>query len=549
VAESPAQALPLSRAGRALGVAAACVPALGFAALAIATRLDVPVLDDFDAILRFLLRQDERGGARFADFFEPHVDHRLVLTRVLAWAQLALAGRVDFAWLSLLGSALAALAFGLLVWRREGAATQAGALALVAASLLWFQPQAYDMLHWPTASIASYGVLAFAAAAFLCVRGATPQALAGAWLCCGAATLCQGNGSVLWPSVALVLLAVGRRREAAGFALAAAPPLALYAFTYRGHSDGAVQLLDPGRWPEMGAHGLQLLGAVAAPFGSAVAMVLGGLLLVGFAGLYLLAPQRLDVRVLGLGLVGLGSVAGNAVLRAGLGAEYALSQPRYRVSSVLFLLVLQLGVADLLRGRRRERSVQLGVVAAALGFALLSYAAYAPEVAARSESVARGMARWQLTGAGLSHSEPARAAALLQRAEVRGLYRTRPHDLTTFLDGPTPVAIPPAPTTGLRGRIARVVADADFVLVEGSVAQSGEVFVVLEGGVTPMAISTRSRGATGSDGSAITAFRSVFPRPSADAGDAIALLVVDGERAELARTKRVLSRASSGAAR
>jgi hypothetical protein len=551
VAEAPPQERPLPYAGCRLILALAWIPALGFAVLAFATRVDVPVLDDFDAILRFLLRLEQSEGvAWLARFLDPHVDHRIVLTRALAWGQVAIAGRVDFAWLSLCGSGLAAGMFVLLVWRRPSHATQAGALGLVTASLLWFQPQAYDMLHWPTASIASYAVFAFAAAAFVCVGRETPKALAGSWLCCAAATLCQGNGSILWPSVIVVLLVRGRRREAAGFALASLPPVMLYAATYRGHSDGAAQLLDPSRWSEIALHGLQLLGAVAGPLGSVAALALGGVLVAGLLASWFVGGLRLDVRVLGMGLVALGTVGGNAVLRSGLGAEYALSQPRYRVSSVLLLLVLQLGLADLLRGRRGERPIQLAVFAAALGFCMLSYLAYAPAVEVRSQSVARGIARWQLTGEGLSHSEPERAGELLRRAEARGLYRVRPRALEGLLDGPVAVTIPASPTGGLRGRITRVVADADFVLVEGSVAREGStpgraVFVVLEGGPAPTAISTRSQDFEGPAGQGHTGFRSVFARPPAHAGDAIGLLAVHEERSALARTSRALSRAAS----
>lgn len=543
----PPEAQPPGLAKAALALAG--IPALAFFALAFATRVDAPTLDDFDAILRFLLRQERSDGVPWlAGFLEPHVDHRMVLTRALAWAQLVLGGRVDFAWLSFFGNALAAGMFALLVSRRGDRATALGVLGVIAASLLWFQPQAYDMVHWPTASIASYAVLAFAALAFVCVAHEGPKALVGAWLCCAAATLCQGNGSVLWPSVLGVLLLRGRLREAAGFAVIALPPIALYAATYRGHSNGAAQLLDPGRWGEIGVHGLQLLGAVAGPFGPAAATALGVGLAAGCIGLGVLGARRVDVRVLGLGLVALGTVAGNAVLRAGLGAEYALSQPRYRISSVLVLLVLQLGAIDLLRERRHARAVALAMCVAALGFSLSSYLAYAPAVKERSESIARGTARWQLTRVGLSHPEPERAGEILRRAIETGVYSIPAEALARLLDGPVAISLPATPSEGFRGRIRRVVADSDFVLVEGQVMRSdampAEVFVVLEGGSRPQAVSSRSRAFVGSEGQGGVGFRSVFARPSKDAGDALGLLVVAGDDRVFARTPHSISRAT-----
>ena len=218
------------------------------------------------------------------------------------------------------------------------------------------------------------------------------------------------------------------------------------------------------------------------------------------------------------------------------------------MTSVLLLLVLQLALADRLRGHRRELGVQGGVLLAAVLFSLTSYAAYTPEVWARAESAARGAARWQLTGRGLSHSQPDRAGALLRRAESRGLYQLPTRELARLLDGPVRRPLPAHPDLQAMAPVVRVVATRDLVLVEGSVVQperaaDRSVYVVLAGGAAPRVMTTRSRAAEDSARPGLTRFRSLFVRPPPEAGDAIALLVVDGERRTLVRTREALSRA------
>ena len=98
------------------------LPALAYCLLLATTAVNVPYLDDYDTILRFLLETREAEGKPLKLLFSQHVEHRLVLLRATALAMAGITGHVDFiafAWIGFLG--LAFLAAGLFASWMPGA--------------------------------------------------------------------------------------------------------------------------------------------------------------------------------------------------------------------------------------------------------------------------------------------------------------------------------------------------------------------------------------------------------------------------------------------
>jgi hypothetical protein len=518
----------IQRFALALAVTA---PMAAYLALAWATRVDAPISDDFDALLGFLVRDREATAApeRLANLMAPHVDHRLVLSRLVALAAAFLQGRIDFSLLSGIGNlALLGLFAGLATQRlqREG---DLGLYPLLAFSLLLFQPQGFDVVHWPTASIAGNGVLLLAWAAFAALARGGRAGIAAAWLCAFAALYTQGNGVAIFPAAALALCAAGRVRDAGAWTLASLPPLALYALTYQGRSLPSLSWLAHA--PEIAHHFLNFLGAAPAFSASPWAALVGLALLGGVAGLTARRAARTDFTGYGLILFVLATAAGNAWLRADLGADYALDQPRYRVASILLVGLCHLGAWDALRNHPARRIYAVVAVLAAFSFSLASWNIHASDVRERSARAARSLARFTLTGVGPRLPDPSRTADLLARASELGIYRPDLEGLGRFLDRAVIVDAPRAATGGVELRLGRVAYDDALVLVEGWASARGadparvRTYLLVDSGSARRVLTTTRAGPA--------AFRTLAPRSVAGAGR-LGVLLVDRELAAVA---------------
>jgi hypothetical protein len=509
-------------------------------ALVWSTRVDVPILDDFDAILGFdqLYAAADSCADRLALVVKPHVDHRLALTRITALGVEAIAGHVDFAALSLIGN------LGLLVLF-IGLATRTTGAVLLSASLLLFQPQASQLLHFPTASIATCWVLAIAFAVFRLLEGDSPGRWACAWVGALAAILTQGNGVVVYPAALAGLWLAGRGRAALRWGALAIPVLLVYAITYQGRSS----VLPPGdriaRTTEMLHYFLNFLGAAPAFSHEWLAAPLGLALCAGFAVLTARGAVRDDPARWTLGLFVILTAAGNAWLRSGLGAGYALDQSRYRVYSTLFLVICLLGASDRIASARRRRVLQGLSLAGSLAFAIASYALFVPEVERDARVAARSVARWSVSGEGLEHPDPLRAGGILRRARREGTYRHDPAALARFLDREVEREVPTRATGRVAFSIDRIAMDDDFAMIEGRATAAGaapastRAFVVLDGAAGRQVLTTQRIGRGG--------FRLLLPRSALrPAAASIGLLLVDREFVAFVDTGRMLRANGAG---
>ncbi len=174
--------------------------------------VDVPLWDDFDAFLGYLLDIDaaETGWERLQLTFAFHNEHRTFTCRASVWLIHALGGVTDFRVMALLSAAMAPLLAALLVLPIADARERAVA-ALVAAALL-FNLQHWENLFWGGSGCGHLVVLPPSVAALLLLRRATPGALAAALFCAALAvySLAQGFAVLV---VGLFVLVLERRRR------------------------------------------------------------------------------------------------------------------------------------------------------------------------------------------------------------------------------------------------------------------------------------------------------------------------------------------------
>jgi hypothetical protein len=372
--------------GSWLGAALVAAPAAGVLSLA-PLSVDVPYIDDYDALLGFLRLADETPslGGKLRLLVEPHNEHRMLVPRLGALAVLALRGHLDFAWLNGLGTLLL-LAFLGALWLgfRRGEPAAEKWLAFAPAALFLVHPQYWMVYHSPTTSLSGFTVAAAAGLAFAALDAGGGRRTLAALALAALATATLASGWLVAPLGVAVPLARRRWKAALVWGLLAAGLLAA-AVALLGppasRADPLAALAASGR---LAAYTLNFVGCAAGFSQPGLSLTAGALLLAGLAAAALRGLPRKSPVLFALVLFFLASAAANALGRAQQGAGTPLLQSRYRFYSAALLALCWLSWAELLRDRRR---VLAGALAAAAAFSAASFALYRGEVRAPREGL------------------------------------------------------------------------------------------------------------------------------------------------------------------
>jgi hypothetical protein len=348
--------------------------------------VNVPKWDDF-GLRSFVVRLSHENtfSTRFYEFWRPHNEHRIMLDRLLTWADVRVFGVLDYTHLMLAGNL--ALAGLLLVFGRVLVRAGRWWGEVVPVAFLLFNLSHWENMFWGMAAPQNLGVVLWTVGC-LYALSFTKSATA-ALLLAVLATITSTNGLLVWPLGAGLLVLQSRWRLLAVWLVVAAGLMIAYFSNYEVYRH---QFGDP----LASATGfLAFLGAAAEaiPFGAAFqnCVALGAVLLLWaiWRGLRLLTrwPDRAkwsSADLFFIGMVGFLVATALAVVRARLsyGLE-GLIASRYKIYSLTFLCLLYV---DVQASRRRVAtasgndplSVQAltglwlgGVVAAALAY--LSY--------------------------------------------------------------------------------------------------------------------------------------------------------------------------------
>ena len=463
-----------SAAWVAAGLAAVAVAAQ--LALVAQTSVAAPFLDDWDALVGFLVYwQDAPSSAgRLRQLFDPHNEHLLAVPRLAALGIHGLAGHLDFTALNLAGNLLPLLLLGAL-WSefRRDAPTAERAVGFLPAVLFVVQPQAWTAVISPTVSLSNNGVMAFAALCFACLaRGqVTAAVLAG-----GAATFSQGNG-IFVPLLATGIPWLGGKPTLARN-WGAAAALAALAYFWAAPGDYAMAspwaaLARPAEWAPSALYALYFVGSAGGFGHPGLSAVVGAALLASLGWLTLRGLPRRSPALFTLALFLLASIAGNALVRAHQGAEAALLQPRYRLYGSALLAIAWLGWLELSPRLRTRRGAAVGAVVA-LVFCVASFRVGVPAAQASASELRAGLDLWWETGTrGLEHPDSRKARFFLTRALDAGLLRFPADWPGRYGAPPRAAGKPPGPGAAITWKATAVHDTAGHLLVIGEAHVSG----------------------------------------------------------------------------
>lgn len=204
----------------------AFVPALATAVLVQAHAENVPAWDDFERVS--LLQRFAEGELGFADLYAPHIDHRILVPRLIILANAVLSGG-NLVWENAVTFTIVlatALALAGLLRRTLPDAPVARIAALLGINLLIFSPLQWENFLWAIQTAFVLPMACLAAALLVLETRLSVQARFGlAWLAAVVGTHSFSHGLAIWVAVpAWVLLrapfAEGSREQTRRFLIA-----------------------------------------------------------------------------------------------------------------------------------------------------------------------------------------------------------------------------------------------------------------------------------------------------------------------------------------
>jgi hypothetical protein len=320
---------------------------------------NLPLQDDYDAVLRFINQtvQAEGAAAKLLNFLaDQHNEYKLFFGHGVEWAQFALLGHVNFVQLCVLGDS-AVLVLALILWSMflPGEKDIAKRLAyFVPVAWLLFQLEYWETLDWAMASLQNLWVIVFSLGTVCCLVRPTRNAYTGALILYVLAIAASGNGFLLFP-VGLLVFATRRQFiRAVGWLTVSAVCIAAYAYQYNAMSSQApshslvfATLKD---WrPDYAITFLGNAGAIAgagaAPINVLICEALGAALLLLFGWLVWRGYIRRNPAVFCSVFFVLLTAVGVAGLRSDLGLTQGLSS-RYTIYGALLLILAWSAVAE-----------------------------------------------------------------------------------------------------------------------------------------------------------------------------------------------------------
>jgi hypothetical protein len=216
-------------------------PAILFYTILFRDTVDIPLDDDYDALLEFLNRLIELGSVpqKVSLFFAwQHNEYKLFLVHGLVWAQFDLLGHLNLRFLCALGN-LFVLLLAILLWKMflPHYEDLTGRLVLfIPVSWLLFQLEYYETLDWAMGSLQNIPVLVFSFGTIYFLMRSSRWSFFGAVVFLILAVASSGNGFLMVP-IGVLILAIGRRYfRIAGWLAVSAVCIAAYSYRYNAMS-------------------------------------------------------------------------------------------------------------------------------------------------------------------------------------------------------------------------------------------------------------------------------------------------------------------------
>ena len=433
----------------------AVLPAILFYTILFRNALNLPILDDYDALLNFLNEITQLGStpAKAAYFLaSQHNEYKLFLTHGIVWLAYSLGGHIDFRILFAIGNGFVLL-LAILLWKMflpncRDTATRVA--YFIPVTCLLFQLQYWETLNWAMTGIQNLGVLVFSLGAiYLLVRGQR-----GGFYCALAslvlAVSSSGNGLIVIPLGVLILALERRYLRIASWVIVSAGCIGAYAYRYStvasAHTDAhrsvflTILRMNP-------AYAIAFIGSAGSVPFKMGSFVLGVLLCIFCVWMvrrgYLRKNPLVSYCVLFLLLTAIG-VAG---IRSDFGIEQATTS-RYTIYSTLLLIFAWFAIVEELLQHRPasllHNDAYLFATMVAVLFCLWGDFGGWMQIRLRNRYVVQAMAAFEnpasqdslegpspaiLYGPKSSASEAfnQRARAILTQSIKVGVYRPPPH--------------------------------------------------------------------------------------------------------------------------
>jgi len=361
----------------------------------------LPVADDYDAVLLFLVHlrhMPTRGAQIAAIIFEQHNEYKLVWLNVVTALQYRLSGHVNFIVLSLLGD-LQIMLLAWLLWKsfvRESVRGTCRLALFVPVALILFQTNYAETLDWPMGALQNLGVVTFALLSLWLINQPGTGAFAGACVGLTLAIAASGNGFFLYPVGLLFLWQQRRFKLMAIWTLTTVACAALYFNHYTRFAPGPGNASHPGLHPVFILSFLGSFAGVSLPVIRFASVPAGACVL---AGIFIAARRgyhRRNPSIAGFILFLLITALAVSLTRGGLGYVQSLSS-RYKIYSDLLLICLYAVGIDFMQGQtapRRHRAYTWSVAIASVLF-LVGTAYGIRSLRTRFQQLNQGLAIYQ----------------------------------------------------------------------------------------------------------------------------------------------------------
>ncbi|WP_025761258.1 hypothetical protein [Dyadobacter tibetensis] len=324
--------------------------------------INIPKWDDH-SLKAFIVDMSNANSwtAQFAALSKQHNEHRIALTRLIAWLDFKWTGALNYRHLMMAGNLL--LLAALPLFHSLLHQNKKPLFALVPIPFLWLTLAFWENMYWGMAAIQNFGVVTLVLwTIYLCIHPSNTLFVISLLLAC-LTVVTSGNGLFVLP-IGAVLLFIGRKPQRLGlWVLVSAGALYGYFNWYQGNVSN----------PESRASFFQLLKGYMAFLGSfaesvpvpnsfQICIIAGTLLFlvsvsIGINALYRLSSQKkvqesekiTDLFTIGALMFILGTALIVVYSRAGFGLE-GLITSRYKIYSVLLLVIAYLYIVVPIRG-------------------------------------------------------------------------------------------------------------------------------------------------------------------------------------------------------
>lgn len=324
--------------------------------------VNIPKWDDH-ALKMFLLEyiQASTFSEKISALVKQHNEHRIALTRLIAWIDYSVVGKLNYRHLMLAGNIL--LLGVPLIWWKVLEQNKKPFYVLLPLPFLWLTLANWENMYWGMASIQNFGVVSLVVAGIYFLSRESLGTVFISVLLFLSAVATSGNGLILLPIGSVLLFLLKDRKNLIIWHVLCIPAAILY-FTnftktpYNPESKASLAELVKGYMAFLGSF------SEAFPVGNhfGITVIMGGILFLVAISIAVAAFLRLlrnryknsneksvDVFCLGLLVFILGTGAIVVVGRAGFGLE-GLITSRYKIYSLLLVMTAYLYIVIPIRG-------------------------------------------------------------------------------------------------------------------------------------------------------------------------------------------------------